>query len=368
MRLEIRPGLYRLWRAPGRLQIGLDARLGTVLDGLTSQDEYVISLLDGSLGLKGLLQRARRLGLSTERVQSLLAALREADLLVPRQTSSQALAQLDDDAREALEPEARTLSVTYPAGDGWDVVLHRRGRSVAVVGAGRTGLALACNLARAGVGTVLVDDDTPVALADLAPGGYRTEDLGHRRDRAAAGLLSDCWPHVRTHVADGHRPDLLVLVSHGGVDPRRTETLLREDVPHLAVVLRERAAVVGPLVRPGSSACLRCLDLHRRDRDPEWPRLVPQLPGVAQGGEETALAALASSMATAQALAHLDEQVAPASVDATIEMSLPDGLAAVRPWSTHPECGCTWPPGGRGRGRFGRPRHAQPVETDTMGA
>jgi hypothetical protein len=237
-----------------------------------------------------------------------------------------------------------------------------------VAGAGRTGLALACNLAKAGVGTVLMDDDTHVALADLAPGGYRAEDLGRRRDGAAAALLSEGWPHVRTHVADGHRPDLLVLVGHGGVDPRRTETLMREDVPHLAVVLREQSAVVGPLVRPGSSACLRCLDLHRRDRDPEWPRLVPQLPGVAQAGEETTLAALASSLATAQVLAELDGQVTPACLDATIETCLPDGLAAVRPWSTHPECGCTWPPGGRAHGRFGRPRHARQAETDTMGA
>jgi hypothetical protein len=368
MRLEIRPGLYRLWRAPGRLQIGLDARLGTVLDGLTSQDEYLLSLLDGSVGLDGLLQRARRLGVPTERVQRLLAVLQEAELLVPRRTGPQALTQLDDDARESLEPDARTLSVTYPAGDGWDVVLNRRDRSVAVAGAGRTGLALACNLARAGVGTVLVDDDTHVGLADLAPGGYRTEDLGHRRDRAAATLLSECWPHVRTRVADRHRPDLLVLVGHGGVDPRRTETMMREDVPHLAVVIREQAAVVGPLVRPGASACLRCLDLHRRDRDPEWPRLGPQLPGAAAGGDETTLAALASSLATAQVLAHLDGQVTPACVDATVEASLPDGLAAVRPWSTHPECGCTWPPGGHAPRRFRRPRHAGTVETDTMGA
>ncbi len=368
MRLEIRPGLYRLWRAPGRLQIGLDARLGTVVDGLTAQDEYLISLLDGSLGLKGLLQRARRLGMPAARVHELLDVLREADLIVPRRTTTQELGRLDDDARELLEPDARTLAITYPVGDGWDVVLGRRERSVAVVGAGRTGLALACNLARAGVGTVLLDDDTHVGVADLAPGGYRAEDLGRRRDRAAAGLLAECWPHVRTHVADRHRPDLLVLVGHGGVDPRRTETLMREDVPHLAVVLREQSAVIGPLVRPGSSACLRCLDLHRRDRDPEWPRLVPQLPGVAQDAEETALAALASSLATAQALAHLDGRVTPACLDATIETCLPDGLVAVRPWSTHPECGCTWPPGGHGRERFGRPRHAQPVETDTMGA
>jgi bacteriocin biosynthesis cyclodehydratase domain-containing protein len=35
-------------------------------------------------------------------------------------------------------------------------------------------------------------------------------------------------------------------------------------VPHLAVSASEAIGVVGPLVLPGQSACLRCLDLTRR--------------------------------------------------------------------------------------------------------
>jgi ThiF family len=372
MSLQIRPGLNRAWRAPGRFQIGLDPRHGVVLDGLTGEHERVLAMLDGTSGIAGLLRRARRLGIPAERVHELVSALRAAGVLVPSRTHRAGLARLTDTARLQLRPDAETLSLTYPRGDGWDVVVQRSSKSVAVLGLGRAGLAIACHLARAGVGTVVLDDDTRVRWCDLAPGGYQPDDLGRRRAPVAREVLAAGCPQTRTQVSGDLRPDLLVLVAHGAVDARRTDGLLREDVVHLVVVVRERDVVVGPLVRPGRTACLRCLDLHRRDRDPEWPRLVPQLAASADGlagREETTLAALAASLATAQALTHLDGRLVPAAADATLEASLPDGLVAVRPWTSHPECGCTWPPpraeSGAPRGGQGRMRAGQ-TENDTM--
>lgn len=45
----------------------------------------------------------------------------------------------------------------------------------------------------------------------------------------------------------------------------------RERLPHLHVGIRHTKAVVGPLVIPEETSCLRCDYLHRRDRDPTWP-------------------------------------------------------------------------------------------------
>lgn len=352
MRLEIRPGLAQVWRAPGRLQIGLDAGHGVILDGLSAGDERLVAALDGTLDLEGLLRRARRLGVRESRARALLAVLRRAGVLVPSRTNRARLGRIPEQARSLLRPDAATLAVTYPSGDGWDVLVERRSRRAAVVGLGRAGLAVAGGLARAGVGTVVLDDDRRVRECDLSPGGYGPQDVGRLRVRAAADVIARGCPHTRTSATGDLRPDLLVLVGHRALDPRRTQGLLREDVAHLAVVLRERDAVVGPLVRPGRSACLRCLDLHRRDRDPEWPRLVAQLSvRSGEGDEETVLAAMAGSLACAQALAQLDGRVEPASLDATLEVALPDGLVAVRPWSSHPECGCRWPPRRTGRSR-----------------
>ncbi len=57
-------------------------------------------------------------------------------------------------------------------------------------------------------------------------------------------------------------PDLLVVVSCG--EPARAvfEQAHRHGIPHLMVVLDEDRVRVGPLVIPGVTPCLTCLDLH----------------------------------------------------------------------------------------------------------
>lgn len=142
-----------------------------------------------------------------------------------------------------------------------------------------------------------------------------------------------------------------MLTAAGAVDPRRTDALVREGVPHLPVLWREAGTAVGPLVRPGASTCARCLDLHRTDRDPQWPRLVTQWSSRAASvrhPEEASLAALTAALATAQALAQIDGVPAPAALDATLETALPEAVVRSRPWSPHPRCGCT-----TGWGTFG---------------
>ena len=154
----------------------------------------------------------------------------------------------------------------------------------------------------------------------------------------------------------GRCPDVVVLVRPAAADSVSAGRLLAADVAHLSVVVREAGLIVGPLVLPGAGPCLRCLDLHRTDRDPAWPRLLAQLPGrptPADAGE-TASSQLGASLAALQVLAHLDGlapmpaadgargRARPASVGATLEVDLPDGLVSRRPWTVHPACGCSW--------------------------
>ena len=51
---------------------------------------------------------------------------------------------------------------------------------------------------------------------------------------------------------------------------------MRDRVPHLALRTAEAIGVVGPLVRPGRSACLRCVDLRKTEADPQWPKILAQ--------------------------------------------------------------------------------------------
>jgi hypothetical protein len=125
-------------------------------------------------------------------------------------------------------------------------------------------------------------------------------------------------------------------------------------------VVREATIVVGPLVVPGAGACLRCLDLHRADRDPLWPRVLAQLLP-ARGPQEVASAQLAASLAALQVLGHLDGVHRPAALGATLEVELPDGLVSRREWPAHAACGCTWPPSAP-QGPPPDPRRIAPVE------
>ena len=136
-------------------------------------------------------------------------------------------------------------------------------------------------------------------------------------------------------------------------------------MPHLVATVRGATGVVGPLVVPGRTSCLRCADLHRRDADPRWPRLAAQLTAAEpppSGATVTCL--LTAVTAAVQVLAYLDGGAAPVALDATVEAAPaagPPGCAAGRriPGATAgPLRGC--------RHRRGPPGAAAPLGTERL--
>jgi bacteriocin biosynthesis cyclodehydratase domain-containing protein len=141
-------------------------------------------------------------------------------------------------------------------------------------------------------------------------------------------------------------PDLVILTALAL--PDLTEGLLRDGVPHLAVWACEAIGVVGPLVRPGRSACLRCVDMRKADGDPAWPKILAQAtfaPAQPQACD-TVLAAMTATIAAAQALAFIDlagpdpAAPVPATVNGTLDVVLPDWQWRRRTWPPHPSCAC----------------------------
>ncbi|QTE30019.1 ThiF family adenylyltransferase [Pengzhenrongella sicca] len=338
--MRLRTGLRVLWRAPDEVQVGTDARWAVRLTGLTPGEVELLLALGGDTDARQLAGRARLLGVPAQRWDALLAELTHAQLTTPPGSQAPASAA---QVPARLGPDALTWGRVLHDGDGDALVAGRRARVVGLVGAGRTGLVIAGTLAAAGVGAVLVEDDRPVAPGDLGVGGYATRDLGSPRKAAAARVLRDLAPDVRTNGPERTRPDVMVLVEHGAADALRARVLMSAAVAHLSVVVREADVVVGPLVRPGTSACLRCLDLGRTDLDPRWPALAAQLAGGRSGlapHEETVLAAAAGALAAGQVLAQLDGTT-PGTLGACLEIALPDAIPRLRRWAVHPECGCT---------------------------
>lgn len=169
-------------------------------------------------------------------------------------------------------------------------------------------------------------------LSDLLVGALRSSGVrtGHSSQ-----------PHAMVTTATA---DLVVLTDYLVADPRMVRDLQRAGVPHLPVRVRDGTGLVGPLVLPGTTSCLGCADLHRRDRDAAWPAIAAQLRdtiGVADRATLLATAALALSQVNQVVAAvrgqHPDP---PAALNATLEFDLQASTILARPWTRHPLCPC----------------------------
>lgn len=206
-------------------------------------------------------------------------------------------------------------------------------------------------------------DDLRDLVTQLIDAGVATGGERNARGRAASirvhgqGPLSDLLvPALRssgTRVVHSRRPhatvatgtvDLVMLTDNLAADPHIVADLHRAGVPHLQVRVRDGTGLVGPLVIPRVTSCLRCADLHRRDRDPAWPAIAAQLRdtvGLADRATLLATAALALGQVN-RVIAAVRGQRAdpPSALNATLEFDLNASTITARHWSTHPGCTC----------------------------
>ncbi len=142
------------------------------------------------------------------------------------------------------------------------------------------------------------------------------------------------------------RPDLVVLASGRDDVRERARRLVLEGTAHLLVAVREATGVVGPLVLPGRTPCLRCLDLTRSDLDPAWP-LLPRScrpPAPATAGCDGPLALAVAAQAAMQVLAMADGTAAPARSAARSRWRCPTGAGGGAAGRRTRDCGCAGPP------------------------
>jgi hypothetical protein len=297
----------------------------------------VLRGLDGRRPQRVVLGDALRDGLDPADVSRVLDALRAAGLLVDLDPADLLAA---DPGPAAAARTAAELPAASPVGAaGWRA---RRAAMVVVDGATRVGAPLAAILAASGIGRVSVRDTGVVTAGDAVVGGVSAADEGRPRSLAAAEAVRRASPLTDLRPPpEGSPADLVVLARPWAASDPLVRGVHRAGVPHLVAAVRGDTGVVGPLVLPGVTGCLRCGDLHRRDADPAWPRLAAQLTATEpppSGATVTCL--LTAATAAVQVLAYIDGGAAPATVDATIELRPPDLLPRLRRWPAHPDCGC----------------------------
>jgi hypothetical protein len=323
--MRIRDGFEIYWREPGASQVGLDPRCAVLLEDLSEGEQQVLEALGRDVDRAALLSLANAHSVRTAQVDVLLERLRVAGVLLEESTA-------------AGDADARYWQVAAAA--GIEPPGSRLDRVIQVCGVDQLGLRIAVILAQSGVGSVLLQDRSRVRPEDVGAGLFRPGDVGVNRAEVGRAVLRASAPKVGVSVPARTRPDLVVVVDHGVVDPVPLRVLMREDVAHLPVLVRELDVVVGPLVRPGLGVCLRCVDLYRCEADPRWPAVATQVATRPPSGVETSLGWSGAALAAGQILAVLDGR--PATVEGA-EMALTawDPIPVVRDWQVHPECGCS---------------------------
>lgn len=297
-RPRLDPQLPVLVRDPETVQVGLDAR-GVLLP--SSDPQRLCQLLGALDGSRTITQLCHELAVSERSVQLVLGELATRGLLVSG-------------------PPAPDAS---------------RSRTVRLIGSGRLARAFAEAYLMSGLGELrLVDPGLadPELYRDLRPDGAQTLKA-HLRAKGFTGLsTADHW------YADSAPADFTVVAADTlECDRGLTDTLLREDQPHLFLRPLVDGVVLGPLVVPGQTACTRCTDLLR-GQDVGWPTVLAQL--------------CHTTAEVAEQLAHWIAHTAvlqlrgwfaagrPETLGCTLEVHHGEWTISQRSWPRHPDCGC----------------------------
>ena len=406
-RLTLLPGLSRLWRDETAVQLGTDPSRAIVIELPDAGAARVLDLLDGSRTERAVLRDAGALGVPRHVTSAMISALRTANVLIGTEslvpssmpetvrrrllteaaaiamagraveipgieaydddpattdpTSTRSPAPVDQTSRtdgttpRDLAPTDRTIAAARsgrrvpPA----EAIRRRAAASVQVTGASRLVVPIASTLARAGVGHVDPAVSGRVGIHDDAIGGLTPADTDRPRGTAASEAVLRAAPFTDTRALRVGGASFVVQVGQGVPAELAAFAYARKSLAHLLIEERDDTVLIGPLVPPGGSPCLRCLDLHRRDRDPAWPTLVAQLATSTESAPtiSTATTLIAVGVAVAQVLAYLDGDDAP-TIGASIEVGPPSTLRR-RSWGPHPRCDCAYRSRHRRRARAG---------------
>src|SRR4051794_26115707 len=185
------------------------------------------------------------------------------------------------------------------------------------------------------------------------------DEISRRARRLSGGRVSllgdlagarDLLTRAGVRVVGAHaEADVVLVGGPGEVDRDRLDPLIRRSTSHLVVRLVDGAALLGPFVVPGVTACLRCTDAHRSITDPDHVpvtnRYVRATSRPREDGSpdvtDPVLTALALAWAVRDVVAFLDGK-RPATWSRTLFLDPDPSLHQEQDWSRHPECGCSW--------------------------
>ncbi|HSE09192.1 MAG TPA: TOMM precursor leader peptide-binding protein [Nocardioidaceae bacterium] len=314
-RRVLRPGTHVLRRSADELQVGLDPRRAVVLPDRPE----VRVLLDGLRSPASSLAEEEYDGRTLELLDA-SGLLVDADLLIPL-APAPSLSKGTAPAGASIS-RADVAALAAHSGDrAVDLLSHRGSARIHVATCG----SVEATTVAAGLGELLTRAGTSPTLLE-----HRQTTSGSAAGPAAGARIG-------------------VLVAVGEPDREALDGWIRDGLPHLVLRVTEGAALVGPLVVPGETACLRCIDAHHTDVDPGWPLLVTQQAAAVNRGREDSLpepvdsllATLAAAWAAREVVSFVEGR-RPATTATTVRLDPHLTALETQTWPRHPACGCAW--------------------------
>lgn len=230
---------------------------------------------------------------------------------------------LDPPHRVIARADPAHLSLLHDLRHGGAVVPEDAGQERLVRALGEAGLLLGPPAA-----STPSDPRGAVALHD--------HGLGDGVDR-----LRELLEGSAVDVTDTGRIDLVVLCSAGPLPRAVVDPWLAEGTPHLVVSGTgvPGSVRVGPLVDPGRTACLRCVDASEAAQDPRRTLVLEQLALRSTAPVDPLTLELALAWAARDVTTFLAGE-RPPTWSATVDVHA--SAPAPRAWPRHPDCGCCW--------------------------
>ena len=251
-----------------------------------------------------------------------------------------------------------------------DLIGKRRNFSIMIYGRNRLALSLFAVLQASGFALIKLNDRTNSASsesrAQIEPDevcglAIRGSDVGLRKASVLADLARNSQLFPSENVLFPELPDL--IISTESIPQETMQSWLSENIVHLPVSnLIENKIVLGPIVIPGKTPCLNCLNLWQADQFPHhnsFEILAALDSGEGKGLElPAAQVALLTGLITTQVIQYctsvgiqnvINSEDAVKLVGATLAINLFDPLNSIslddetfgyRYWQPHTSCGC----------------------------
>lgn len=345
MVMRINPNQQALWRTPYEMQLGI-GKESVVLKNLSTAQERMIAALYNGIADQQLPLISKQLGLSNSETTDLVASV--SGVLLNETQAKPSKIKLSEDFVAGAFAEIIRASLLH-AVDGEQVLLSRAERSVHIDHLDRAGLQIALGLAAAGIGHLISHDELRVDKANLGPTGYPSQLIGQPRVDALRSVLA-ASPN-KSLVSTGkklqdnklQKIDCAVLISQQVIDPRRYAMWINRDIPHIAVTFDAEKVWVSPVIVPGLSACLFCLEKMRTDENPNWPVIATQLLTSKKRFDDAASQLFAAGIVIQKILAQVDRIAGFLLAEENLSgysLDLKSGLVNEFTWPKHSACEC----------------------------